>query len=63
MKRVKWWIAKIYYNKKTHKSTIDIWDQFSSKSEATRYVKKDGTDSPFTVLKVTLETLPHRGHK
>jgi len=62
MKRVEWWIAKVYPHSEVRKgeSPIDLWEQFKSEREAKAYVKKDNKadgNSPFDVVKVTYETI------
>ena len=62
MKRVEWWVVKIYGSSV---DKIDFWEKFKSRRMAEKYVKEDGEDTPFDVVKVTYETvkIPKRTNK
>lgn len=62
MKRVEWYIAKVC---KDHisKNPIDLWEQFPSKQEAKEYVRKDGANTPFVVVKLTYETVSNSSRR
>jgi len=69
MKRVEWWIAKVYPPKEMKKrrkgeNPIDLWDQFKTEKEARDDVRKEGgPGNPFTVIKVTYETVSSSGRR
>lgn len=63
MKRVEWWLAKVYSRKEMKRvnqlkeNPIDLWQQFPTEHAVKAYIKKDGPDSPFLPVKVTYETV------
>jgi len=63
MKEVEWWVAKVYPKSKEHRSRIDLWERFDTKAKAQAYVRKDGYDTPFVVVKCTQETVATRARK
>lgn len=52
MKFVEWWIAKIDGKKS---EDIDLWEQFKTENAARKYIKDDGKDTPFSLVKLTYE--------
>lgn len=52
MKRVEWYIAKVWRRR------IDLWHRFDTEAKARKYVREDGPDTPFSVVRVTSEVVP-----
>lgn len=67
MKRVEWWVAKVYPKKHMppgENNPIDLWEQFKTEREARAYLKKvdsedeeEGEENPFDLVKITYETI------
>jgi hypothetical protein len=53
MRRVEWWVAKVFGK------DIDLWEQFETRGEASKYVKRNNSNSPacFSLVKLTMETI------
>lgn len=66
MKRVEWWVSKVYPSTELEGRTIDLWDQFDSRRDAEAHLKKVDKlpgENPFSLTKVTIETIPRRVRK
>jgi len=60
MTKVEWWLAKIYPGRNRQ---IDLWDLCKSQKDAEARLKADGPDSPFNIVKVTMEIIVRKKRK
>lgn len=61
-REVEWWAAKVYSRRSIRRDEgrIDLWERIESRTAASKYVAGDGPDTPFVVVKLTMETLTRR---
>lgn len=57
MKRVEWWIVKVYQDRRPGENPIDLWCQYETERKAFTALRQDGPDTPFSVAKVTCEII------